>query len=313
MRIPFHKMNLKMELKDLINIEDILTSGQVVNGKYTYYLEEHIKTMCKVKYAIACTSCTAGLTIALDAGGFTHGKVSMPAFTWPSTFYAARNNNNVTVFCDVNYDTWLAEPSEEADLIIAVDTFGSMIELETDTPVIYDAAHGFGLDRLGNRGIAEVVSFSYTKAVTGMQGGVILTNDGKLARKARKLVNLYAKLTEINSYICLKSIEDYNANCIKRWDAVEMYCSLLDDPYQIQEIPKQTNLSVFSILLENKEKKDRVAEKFIKNGIEVKIYYKPLANTLENTNQIYRQIISLPTWDGVEKHIPEICEIINNA
>jgi dTDP-4-amino-4,6-dideoxygalactose transaminase len=188
-----------------------------------------------------------------------------------------------------------------------------MIELETDTPVIYDAAHGFGLDRLGNRGIAEVVSFSYTKAVTGMQGGVILTNDGKLARKARKLVNLYAKLTEINSYICLKSIEDYNANCIKRWDAVEMYCSLLDDPYQIQEIPKQTNLSVFSILLENKEKKDRVAEKFIKNGIEVKIYYKPLANTLENTNQIYRQIISLPTWDGVEKHIPEICEIINNA
>jgi dTDP-4-amino-4,6-dideoxygalactose transaminase len=77
-------MNLKMELKDLINIEDILTSGQVVNGKYTYYLEEHIKTMCKVKYAIACTSCTAGLTIALDAGGFTHGKVSMPAFTWPS-------------------------------------------------------------------------------------------------------------------------------------------------------------------------------------------------------------------------------------
>jgi dTDP-4-amino-4,6-dideoxygalactose transaminase len=282
-------MNLNINLKDLINIEEILSSGQVVKGKYINKLEENFKEMYEVKHAIACASCTAGLTIALDAGGFSNKLVALPAFTWPSTYYAVSNNYNYPLFCDIDEKTWLTKPRlegfngrsmqrEKTDLIVAVDTFGNRCpKLETDIPVIYDAAHGFGLVGLGNRGLAEVVSFSFTKTVTGMQGGMILTNDDELAMKSRKLVNLYAKLTELNAYVCYH------------------------------------NLSVFSILLWDNKKRDRVAGQFIKNGIEVKIYYKPLVDSLPKTNRVYDKIISLPTWRGVEEHVPEICEIINNA
>jgi dTDP-4-amino-4,6-dideoxygalactose transaminase len=297
----------------------------VVKGKYINKLEENFKEMYEVKHAIACASCTAGLTIALDAGGFSNKLVALPAFTWPSTYYAVSNNYNYPLFCDIDEKTWLTKPRlegfngrsmqrEKTDLIVAVDTFGNRCpKLETDIPVIYDAAHGFGLVGLGNRGLAEVVSFSFTKTVTGMQGGMILTNDDELAMKSRKLVNLYAKLTELNAYVCLKSMENYVQNLRNRKDIVDMYCDLLKCKYEIQDAPDYHNLSVFSILLWDNKKRDRVAGQFIKNGIEVKIYYKPLVDSLPKTNRVYDKIISLPTWRGVEEHVPEICEIINNA
>lgn len=317
MYVPFHKMNLKTSPEELLVIKRILKSGQVVNGAWTRMLEKQFKKGACVKHAIACSSATAGLTIAVKAADWDKKgyDIALPAFTWPSTMYAIDCCKIATpIFTDVDPKTWcMTSVPEEADAAIVVDTFGNRAEVDTDKPIIYDAAHAYGLVGLGNRGIAEVVSLAMTKAVTGMQGGVILTNDDLLAEKAREMVKMFAKITEINAYIALTSMEDYDESLTKRFNVVKKYCELFNISYELQEIPVKTNLSVFAILMENKEKRDRAVTILKELGVETKVYYKPLVTGFPNTDNIYSRILALPTWAGIEKHILEICVAINNV
>ena len=314
MKIPFHKMNLNIEMTDLIRIEQILNRGQVVNGIYTQKIEDYFKEIHGVPYAIACANCTSGLVIAAQAAGWYGNRIATPTFTWPSTHYAIKNVGGTILHMDINPKTWCMEHiPKSADSAIVVDTFGNQAWIETDKPVIYDAAHGYGLPDLGHRGIAEVVSLAMTKAVTGMQGGIILTHDENIAHEARKMAKLYSKITEINAYIALTQAQKFNKDLERRFGTVDMYCDMLNDPYELQTVPKKTNLSVFAVLFPSMGKRNRVIDALKKLDMEIKIYYKPLCDGLENTDSIYSRILALPTWDGVEKHIPKICKAINEA
>jgi dTDP-4-amino-4,6-dideoxygalactose transaminase len=307
-------MNLNIGLSDLLQIEQILNSGEVVNGRYTEKIETWFKKTFGVKYAIACANCTSGLVIAAQAAGWYGNRVAAPTFTWPSTHYAIKMTGGTILHMDINPKTWCMDTiPKSADSAIVVDTFGNQASLETDKPVIYDAAHGYGLPDLGHRGIAEVVSLAMTKAVTGMQGGIILTNDGNLDWQARAKVKLYAKITEINAYIALIQAQKFNEDLQRRFKAVDRYCDLLDDPYDIQDVPTSTNLSVFAIKLPSMGKRNRAVEALIELDMEIKIYYSPQAGGLKHTDELFSRILALPTWEGIERHIPEICEAINNA
>ncbi len=315
MLIPFHKVKIKAELFELLEIKEILDSGQVVNGPWTEKLEQHFIDMTGVKYAIACASCTAGLLAAVDNIGCGTKKIALPSFTWPSTDFAVRHNRAWPIYCDIDKDTWIIKPpsARGVDAMIVVDTFGNQADIDFPKPIIYDAAHGYGLPKLGKRGLVEVVSLAMTKAVTGMQGGVILTDHKGLARNLRKHIRTFAKITEINAYLALESARDYDKELERRQSAVERYRDFLSIPYKVQYVPEKTNLSVFAILLEDRAKRDRIADAFRKLEIEVKIYYEPVTAGLKNTNDVYSRIIALPTWDGIEDQIPSICRVINNA
>jgi len=314
MEIPFHKMNLGIELTDLIRIEQILNRGQVVNGIYTEKIEAWFREMFGVTNAIACANCTSGLVIAAQAAGWYGNRVAAPTFTWPSTHYAIQNVGGTILHMDINPKTWCMDHiPESADSAIIVDTFGNQAWVETDKPVIYDAAHGYGLPDLGHRGIAEVVSLAMTKAVTGMQGGIVLTNDDALAEIISKKVRLFSKITEINAYIALQQAKRFNEDLQRRFEAVDRYCDLLDDIYDIQTVPKKTNLSVFAIKFTSEDKRYRAIQALTEMDVEIKIYYTPQTKGLEHTDDLYSKILALPTWEGIERYIPEICEAINNA
>lgn len=307
-------MNLGIELTDLIRIEQILNRGQVVNGIYTEKVEGWFREMFGVEHAIACANCTSGLVLAAQAAGWYGNRIASPTFTWPSTHYAINSVGGTILHMDINPKTWCMDDiPKSADSAIVVDTFGNQAWIETDTPVIYDAAHGYGLPDLGHRGLAEVVSLAMTKAVTGMQGGIILTNDASMEWTLRKTTRLYSKITEINAYIALMQGKKFNKDLQRRFEVVDRYCDLLDDPYEIQTVPKKTNLSVFAIKLPTMGKRNRTVEALKKLDMEIKIYYKPQCSGLKNTDELYSRILALPTWEGVERYIPEICEAINNA
>lgn len=317
-RIPFHKMNLKLDEYDLFEIGEIINKGQVVNGKWAERLENHFKNEFNVKHAIACSSCTQGLFFAVDAVLPNYGVVGMPAFTWPSTYFAARQHNNGINFLDINKDTWIVDLEllekylNNFDLVIAVDIFGSNADIKLDCPVIYDAAHGYGLQNLGHRGLVEVVSLAMTKTVTAMQGGMVLTNDDKLASTMRENIKMFAKITEVNAYVALQSIKDFKKDLDRKIDVILQYEEGIDS-YFVPQFVKETNYSVYAIMLQDQEKRDRIVEKFNEKGIEAKVYYKPLIKFLPETDYVYSRILALPIWKGVERYIPEICEIINNA
>ena len=313
--IPFVKpgINLGIELNE---VDKIIKSGQFCLGDYTNRLENSIRNMYKAKYAIACCNATNGLIIAFKAVGIKNMKVGIPAFTWPSTLYALECNNNTPVFFDIDRDTWtmdLHSNKEKVDAIIAVDTFGNPSYIESDVPVIYDAAHSFGAYSIGNRGIVEVMSFSFTKPLVAMQGGIILTSDDKVYEEAKELVRLSAKICEVNALVGLNNMRSYIVRLHDNMKIIGMYKNLIKVPYECQHYNVNGNFSTFAILLENKEKRDNVYNQLKKEGVETKVYYEPLATGFKNTDEIFSKIMCLPVYKNMVLEIPKICKIINGA
>jgi len=316
--IPYCKPEILLSGEDESVIVEIIESGMFCLGEYSKEISEYFKDVCRVQYAIPCCNATNGLIIALRSTGITNKYVAMPSFTWGSTLYASDLNNNSAVFIDIKQDKWTIDETKippMAQAVIAVDTFGVDSFIETKLPIIYDAAHAYCIDNLGNRGLAEVVSFSFTKRATAMQGGVILTNNRKIAEEAEELVKLSAKITEVNAYILFKSLETYYTRLADSVFAIQEYKKYIKVPFTTQKVPKDWNHSVFGILLDSTEKRNRCSNRLLSAGYEIKSYYKPLYRDkyLTVTNDVYDRILCLPVTKHIFPYIKKIAEIINNS
>ena len=297
MIIPFHRPDISFPSAKITNI---IKTKMVVEGRYNRQLSEHFIKKYDVGYAIPCANCTSGLTIAIKALDLCKSDtILLPSFTWFSTLYAAECSSETILLGDINKDSWLLDVDNEYQdwmkLIISVDIFGSKSKVISDIPVLYDAAHSYGVEGLGNRGgVAEVVSFSYTKVVNGMQGGIILTNDKDMAEKCMDMVHKYAKLCEINALLVLESIRHFNNDT--RLKIIDIYRKAIRIPHVEQYIPEATNYGTYSILFETQEMRDKVAKSLERNNVGYKIYYEPLSKELKNTNDVYSRILTLPVY-----------------
>jgi dTDP-4-amino-4,6-dideoxygalactose transaminase len=314
----FSKPTISLEEEEYVKIREIFESGWVSIGKYVEELEDEFRKRFKVKHAIACSCCTQGLIIAMKAAGWRNKRIAVPAFTWPSTIFAIESNvGNTPVFCDIDPQTWIMDlntlDENSYDAAIAVDIFGNQVNIETDKPLIIDAAHGFNLEKLGHRGIAEVVSFSFTKIVTASEGGMILTNYDEIAKTAYELRRLASRMEEVNALLALSSMKKYNHFYDAKLGIIESYLKNFDFSYSLQQIPECTNHSVFSILLNNSYVRDAIADALKKNNVEIKIYYEPLVEGLVNTDQVYSRIISFPTYPEIASKQDVILDIINES
>ncbi len=316
MNIKFARPNIECNDELLRKIGDILNDGWVSIGSRMLALEYHFKEKFHVQHAIACSSATTGLIIAIKAAGWKNMRIGIPAFTWPSTLYALECNGNMPVFCDINRDSWLIYADNNSSTrLIAVDIFGNQAQCNYadyhKENIIYDAAHGYGLSNLGQRGLAEVVSLSFTKRITATEGGMILTDDDELAETAYELRRLSGRMEEINALIAMESIrnyaDDYNQTVINK------YIKHIVVPYKTQSIPVDTNNSVFSIMFEEPCVRTAVMVALAKNGVETKVYYDPLVSGLPNTDYVYQRILSLPIHKDVIPVQDQIIEIINTS
>lgn len=283
----------------ILQFREIFKSGWVSNSEHVRELENHFCHIYGIKHAIACCNATQGLTIAISAAGWKNKKVAVPAFTWPSTVYAIIHNSCEPIFGDIDLNSWaldLKSIREPYDAIVPVDIFGNQVDTrDSGLPAIYDAAHAYGLPLLGKRGLAEVVSMSHTKYPTASEGGIILTNNDKLAERAIEERRLAARMSEFNAIIGLNSIRKYEYFKKQRKLIIERYLNEIKIPFSVQKIISYTNNSVFAILLDVKLRDKVAAYLRDKLDLEIKIYYEPLISGLPNTDHIYKRILALPT------------------
>ncbi len=309
---------IDFDAQTILHFAEIFQSGWVSNSEHVRNLEKHFIEKFNVKYAIACCNATQGLSIALTAADWKNKKVLVPAFTWPSTVYAIERNSCIPVYADINAETWAIDvnsSTEKFDAVVPVDIFGNMVEPEllADIPVIYDAAHGYGLPRLGHRGLAEVVSMSHTKYPTASEGGILLTNDPTIAKNATELRRLAARMSEFNAIIGLNSIRNYEHWRIKRNELIQHYLDEIKHPFDLQKIPHATNNSVFALLFEP-ELRNRIVNNLTdKLQLEIKVYYEPLARGLKNTEYVFSRILALPTHMKMFEIIDDVIKCINNS
>jgi dTDP-4-amino-4,6-dideoxygalactose transaminase len=155
----------------------------------------------QAKFGLACANGTAAIEVLLKALGIGPGdEVIVPAYTYVATATAVLQVNAIPVFVDIDADTYNISPrSMEAAItsrtraIIPVHFAGQPADMDAMVEiarrhkifVVEDAAHAPGSEWKGKKvgGFAEGGAFSFqaSKNMTAGEGGLIATNDEKLA------------------------------------------------------------------------------------------------------------------------------------
>ena len=215
MKIPITKVVFDEHEQRLI--QEPLKTGWVVQGPYVKQFEEKFARFTRAQFAVATTSCTTALHLALTALGVGPGdEVIVPAFTWISTANVAVFLGATPVFCDIDLDTFNLDPQQlEATItprtkaIIPVHLFGLAAEMDPimqtarwhGLGVVEDAACGFGAYyrgvHVGTFGEAGCFSFHPRKAITTGEGGMILTQEEERAALCRTLRDHGASRTDL--------------------------------------------------------------------------------------------------------------------
>jgi dTDP-4-amino-4,6-dideoxygalactose transaminase len=170
-------------------------------GELVPAFEAELARACEVEHAVAVSSGTAALHLAVLALGLAPGdEVLVPAYTFPATANVVALAGLRPVLVEVDPETMNLDPARIAvgsrtRAILAVHLFGRPARLEElpDVPLVEDAAGALGARRrgraCGSLGLAGCLSFHPRKIVTTGEGGAITTNDARLADAVRRLRN----------------------------------------------------------------------------------------------------------------------------
>lgn len=190
-------------------VAEVLRSGNLVQGKNVAELENQVADYLNVKHAVAVSSGTATLHLALVALGIGAGdEVIVPAFSYVATANVVEIVGAKCVFVDVEKDTFNIDVSKiekaitpNTKAIIPVHEFGlacDIAEIMTIAEkhnlfVIEDAACALGAEennkKVGTFGSIGSFSLHPRKAVTSGEGGILTTDDDNLAEQFRVLRN----------------------------------------------------------------------------------------------------------------------------
>lgn len=176
-------------------------------NKYHARFEESFARYLDVRFAMALPSCTSAIHLALLALGVGPGdEVVVPDVTWIASAAPVTYVGATPVFADMDRDTWCMSSESLAACItprtkavIPVDLYGSMPDMDAiraisgdrGIPVIEDAAESVGSEyhgrKAGSLGTIGVFSFHGSKTLTTGEGGLLVTDDERLFRRAQVL------------------------------------------------------------------------------------------------------------------------------
>lgn len=249
---------------ELEGVAAVLESGYLTQGPVVAAFEASVASYVKASHAIATTSATTALHLALAALGVGPGdEVIVPDFTFPATANVVVQLGARPVLVDVDLQTFNVDPDAvmratgpRTRAIMPVHAFGLMapieavIELARDQgiPVVEDAACALGATRgeamAGTSGTAGCFSFHPRKAITTGEGGMIVTDDDQLAERARAMrthggrrvegrfafddVGFNYRLSDILAAIGLAQMDRLDAIIAGRRERAARYDELLD-------------------------------------------------------------------------------------
>jgi dTDP-4-amino-4,6-dideoxygalactose transaminase len=193
--------------EERLAVQRPLETGWVVQGPYVAEFEQRFAQFTGAAHAVATTSCTTALHIAVAALGLASGdEVIVPSFTWISTANVVEYMGAKPVFCDVSLESFNIDPAAIEPLItertvglMPVHLFGRSADLPAVMEiaqrhglwVVEDAACAFGTRQdgrhAGTTGQFGAFSFHPRKSITTGEGGMLTTNDAEAAALARTL------------------------------------------------------------------------------------------------------------------------------
>lgn len=191
-----------------------IETGWLTSGPKVREFEQNFANRHNVKHALAVTSATTALHLAVIALGIgPNDEVIVPAFTWVSTANVIVYMGATPIFVDIDPKTFNLDPNQLADkispktkAIMAVHLFGLCSDMDRikaiagDIPIIEDAAcaAGSSYNSIPAGGLGHIGCFSFhpRKSITTGEGGMLTTNDDQIADLVGKLRNHGASVSE---------------------------------------------------------------------------------------------------------------------
>lgn len=220
MQIPILRIPYSDSSIDYITSKtsEILKSGYLAMGPYTEQFEKAFAEFVSSKASISCTNGTTAIELILRGLGIEERSVIVPTNTFLATAYAVMQSGNRVVFADSDADTLCLDVADvkrrvtdDTAAVILVHIGGlitpAVYELqkfceENGIYLIEDCAHAHGCTidgrQAGTLGVAGAFSFFPTKVLTTGEGGMVSTNDEKLAAQI-KIIRNHGKNPEMGN------------------------------------------------------------------------------------------------------------------
>jgi perosamine synthetase len=241
--------------EDLRAVEEVLQSGMIAHGHLVQTFEQAVAAQLTVCGALACTSGTAALGLALKVLGIGAGdEVILPTYVCWSVLAAVTATGATPRFCDVNeqgvitVQTVSEQLTPRSRAIVAVHIFGHPCDIgslgDLGLPVIEDACQAFGLEvgsvPAGALGTFGILSFHATKCITTGEGGLLVSGDPALIKRARTLVESanqsnaagFAAMSDLQAALGMAQLTRYSSFLKRRRQIFDAYhqaaCGLTD-------------------------------------------------------------------------------------
>lgn len=316
-RIPLAAPNITD--RELEAVAEVLRSGTLSLGPKLAEFEERFAGYIGTRHAIGVSSGTAGLHLCVIALGIGAGDRVM---TTPFSFIASTNavvyEQAIPVFVDIDPLTLNLDPArvEEAarkgaKAILAVDIFGLPAEWDGlreiarrfDLSVIEDSCEALGATykgrAAGSLGQVGVFGFYPNKQVTTGEGGMIVTDDDRIARVCRALRNqgrweqagwvehellgFNYRLDELSCALGIVQLERLGETQAQRERVARWYHERLRDLEAVELLPTVPGLTrswfVYVIRLRpplGQEARDRTMAALREQGVECADYFAPI-------------------------------------
>ncbi len=358
------------EKNNVINrMIEVLDTGMVVASQNVQDVEILMEKGTSAKHAVAVSSGTFALEAIYSGLQKLYGikKVMIPCNTFIATGLAARHAGLDVESCSIGEDLMIDKDAVIRDIkrsnvkgaVVVVHIGGEIMnsmasfveEVEAlGWYVVEDAAHAIGSTKngvqAGTFGIAGAFSFFSTKVLTGGEGGVVTTDDDKLA----EYCDLYRNFGKKSSWVTEYDIIGYNGRMnefgacliVEELKAIETvrrerariyraYKDNLDSDYElINEISGTNSLHYKVMLRVNTIVVGMLKTHLLDNGVELpgEVYDKPLDKfkifddkewfinnrVKDDLSEMYcKGHVCLPIYRGMEEEdVKYVCELINN-
>ncbi len=303
--------------KELEYVQDCVKTNWISSqGGYIKKFEEGFSSYCGAKYGISCTSGTTALHLALESLGIGFGdEAIIPNFTMIATSYAVIYTGARPVLVDSEPYTWNIDTekieekiSKRTRAIMPVHIYGHPCDMDKinklardyNLYVIEDAAEAHGAEykekKVGNLSDIGCFSFYANKIITTGEGGMLVTNDEKIAKRAKVLrehgfgeprfvhsvIGFNYLMTNMQAAIGLAQLENIENLVQARINNANLYNKYLSKIEGIKTPPKSDWAKnvywMYGILIDNKfgVKKEDIMKKLYEKGVDTRNFFVPM-------------------------------------
>ncbi|NDJ52329.1 MAG: DegT/DnrJ/EryC1/StrS family aminotransferase [Chloroflexi bacterium] len=357
----------ELDEHDIDAVMAVLASGRLALGPYMREFEEMMAAFAGVKHGVGVSSGTAALHLIVRSLDLQPGdEVLVPSFTFAASVNVLLFERLLPVFVDIEPDTFNLDPADierkispKTKAIMVVDVFGHpapwdellALAKQHNLHLIDDCCEAIGAEykgkRIGQFGDAGAFAFYPNKQMTTGEGGIIVTDDDRIAELCRSMANqgrgqmgawlvherlgFNYRFNEMAAALGIAQLKRLETFMAKRAHVAGMYQAALAGVEGLRPpiVRSEVKMSwfVYVILLNEGYDRDQVMAAMQEQGVPSRGYFAPIhlqpymkdypsrgGDSLPITESVAQRTIALPFHNNItEGQVDQVAEALKQT